>query len=1022
MRHTLRALSLLALARLLHGQTLPYNPTQLSLPINSSTVYMFSPSADAPNQAQLRELDVAGSLATTSLPWHVISKTLPFLQEDEPLPYTPTVDAVGSITVFTGNCSQGASGLHLWRYETGLGWKEAGTGVQSMSGDVGAQYLASSLAFSEVVDSSRADTKVYMFGGMCPTSSASMNTWQGSAEYSNSMLTLSPDAIHDHESPKYDATVLENRGPPIQQAGVSITPLSPTYALSSSGSPQTQQQDFVLLGGHTQTAFINTSQVAVFSLPQQSWSFMPVEQPDGAKSDLVKRPIAEVTPRSGHTAVLSEDGNSIILFGGWVGNVNTPATPQLAILTLGGGYGGSGDWKWSIPSDSGAGLPSGAGIYGHGAVMLPGGVMMVAGGYSISSSTARRFKRSGPLANTASYFYNVSANSWFDTYTVPASYHGSSQSSSGPLSSTGQKVGLGTGLGIGAALLVSVLIFYFLYSRRVKHSREDRERTLLTHSSDGYSFGGQMEQPFLDVGGIDERGGDGFALGRFWPAQGQPHPRPPPMQHTTGMFVNIPSPTRGLRRGVTAKNYQYQAAPRYDDKRMSRGSGNIHPIAEQENEDEAFSIHSNSEQLDDAEAKLREIERVLGGSDDPFVDPEPNPLGSHPVSPEVGVALGRAPTGASRSIIARKAVPGAPAGPNWTAETSLDEYEGHISPDNSDDRTSSTLSEESQRSAGSSGSIQRTMSTRTGAMLASAMATQRRSVVFDGHPTQERTQTISTEASYFHTRARSSTAGSQTPGIPEDDEYDSCMIARTNFAQLQSEGEALLGGRPTLDPDDPYHRAMAAQAPPQTIAQAPSYSKGAPPMASRRRPGLLGSLRRVLNVAERSFSLTGSAEQYKDDPRSVSSSPTKDRGGMLGQAPRRAVSDGGALLRQKRGQQDWDEKDWEPYRDDPEDWGEPAPSVDKRQAEEDWDVEGAANKRDFQVMFTVPKARLRVVNDDMDRASLRSASDSAVSRSGSVKDLRREESLRVLRERMGEGPRLPSTEEEKEEAEKEKAA
>jgi hypothetical protein len=175
-------------------------------------------------------------------------------------------------------------------------------------------------------------------------------------------------------------------------------------------------------------------------------------------------------------------------------------------------------------------------------------------------------------------------------------------------------------------------------------------------------------------------------------------------------------------------------------------------------------------------------------------------------------------------------------------------------------------------------------------------------------------------------------------------------------------------------------------------------------------------------MGDRSFSLTSSTERYRDDPRSASSSPTKEKGGQIGGAPRRAVSDGGALLQQKRGQQDWEERDWAPYRDDPDDWGEPKPVVDKKQVEDDWDVEGAASRRDFQVMFTVPKSRLRVVNDDMDRASLRSASDSIVSRNGSLKDLRREESFKALRARFeGEHPRLPSTEEEQDDLEKEKA-
>ena len=57
------------------------------------------------------------------------------------------------------------------------------------------------------------------------------------------------------------------------------------------------------------------------------------------------------------------------------------------------------------------------------------------------------------------------------------------------------------------------------------------------------------------------------------------------------------------------------------------------------------------------------------------------------------------------------------------------------------------------------------------------------------------------------------------------------------------------------------------------------------------------------------------------------------------------------------------------------------------------------------VMGTIPKTRLRVVNADMDRASLRSASDSALSRTESIKALRREESIRTLRTRS-EGDKI----------------
>ncbi|KAK3722742.1 hypothetical protein LTR37_002314 [Vermiconidia calcicola] len=1039
------ALGLLALAQRLSAQSLPYSPTRLFLPANSSSLYMFRPSSQSPNQSQLLSLDLSNPLPNSQVPWDTVSASLPFLQDDERISYTPSLEEDGSITVIAGNCSDGADGMQIWRWDgqSADKWSQSKKSDQqlgSYGSQAGANYLSSSIAFSEHVHADDGSTNIFIFGGMCPSASSTAETWTSSAEYSNLMLTISP-ANSDQSADKYDVSAAQNRGPPIAQAGVSITPLPLTYTLSSNGDPKTQQQNFVLLGGHTQGAFINMSQVAVFSLPQQSWSFMPVKQPTNAKTDLAVRQDVEVTPRSGHTAVLSESGDRIVLFGGWVGDVGTPATPQLAVLQLGDGYGGRGDWLWTVPEDSGHGLSSGAGIYGHGAVMLPGGVMMVVGGYDIPSSSSELTKRASQSDSKRSLFYNITSNAWLESYKPPTSLgQHQQQHGSGPLSTTSEKIGLGTGLGVGACVLFTVLAFYFWYSKRVKRARQDRQRTLLT-SSDG-SAGALVDQPFIDKGGHDEQGGDDFALGRFWPKAVQAsnaHPRPPPMQHTTGMFVNMPSPTRGLRKGVASKNYQYHAAPRYDENRLSRASGNIHPIAEQENEDDSVNRGASLEldRLDDAEAKLREVERVLT-SGDPFADPEPNPLGSHPVSPETTETVRRVPTSANRITVPINKITYEPSeAANWVAVSGsndgAEERGGRASPSRSDDRTSSTLSERSQRSATSNNSIQRTMSTRTGMILSAALAANRQAVNHETSPTVGRTQTTSTIGSYHQARARSSTTGSvTTPGALNSPSGDgeSFMTARSNFLQLQDEGETLLGGRPVMDRDDPYRRAMAAQSSTASNNQVPPIRKEPSPIvAPRRRPGLMGSLRRALNVVsigDRSLSLTSSAEHYKDEMRSSSSSPTKDRAHKIGSSPRRAVSDGGALLRHKRGQKDWDEKEWPPYRDNPDadDWGEPKAPANKTQAEEDWDVEEAASKRDFQVMFTVPKSRLRVVNDDMDRASLRSASDGAVSRNGSVKTtIRREESLMALRARSeGEGLRLPSTEEEKDELDKAKAA
>lgn len=1050
-RHPLYT-GLTALASLASSQSLPYNPSNVFLLPDSNIAYIFRPSSHAATQAQLLSFDYSRAFTTVASSFETVSESLPFLSEVKSLAYTPTIGADGNITALAGDCTLGVDAMQAWVFKPEDGrsdgrgsWSQVDTtnrGVGSHDTAAGSNYLASAASFAPFVNATDEDTTLYTFGGMCPQTGSTADTWQKEADYSNLMLQVSK-ARSEAGATTYGITTLENRGPPIPQAGATVTGLRIAYSSSGNGQ-QSQQQDFVLLGGHTQAAFINTSQVAVFSLPQASWSFMPVQQPSRARTDLAVRrrqDISEVTPRSGHTAVLSERGDSIVLFGGWVGNVDTPASPQLAILDMGTG----GDWSWRVPADSGSGLAADTGIYGHGAAILPGNVMMVVGGYTNGVPTSRRLRRDVQTTHEGVLFYNITSGAWLETYNPPVE----DQSSHGPLSRTSERVGLGTGLGFGAALLVSVVVFYFWYSRRLKRAREERQHTLLAHSSDG-SFD-QSNQAFLNGGGFDGRGGDEAAVGRFWPTGGAAgsHPKPPEMQHTTGTFVNVPSPTRGLRKGLAGRNYQYHAAPRYDEQRISHASGNIHPIAEQANEDEdgEEERRSASDELTEAERKLRDLERVLMSEDDPFADQQPNPLGSHPVSPLApsNATVMRVPTGASRTpnrTTHRRPLSEEVEVSNWTIERDPEDLpqqndHGRASPtkSSSDERTSSTLSERSTRTTISESSITTTMSTRTGALLAAAAAVYR--AQNGTPPTEERTRTMSSnggrKSPYYFTRGRSSTAGSANAvarnSIAGDADSFATARSRSNFVDLQSEGEALLGGRPTMDRDDPYQRAVAAQGHNNPPAQPVSTSFGS--MQQRRKPGLMGSLRRAINavstVGERSFSLTSSAEQYGFDPQnSSSSSPTREPQRQIGSVPRRAVSDGGALLKQKRGQKDWqDDTVFPPYHDDPDpnDWGLPRSSLEKQQAEEEWDVEGEAVKRDVQVMFTVPKSRLRVVNDDMDRASLRSASDGVVSRHNSIKDLRREGSMKTLGARSeGDKALLPSTEEVVEDSEKEKAA
>lgn len=1016
-------LAAVALARIVSGQALPYNPSRILLQRNSSLAYIFEPSQDQQGQSRFLSLDISQTISTSGTPFTTNSDNLPFLEDGRQIPFTPVMDtANGHIVAVTGDCSQGADGIKIYTLspdedsESGNGtWKEHESTSEKLGDQgehAGANYLAAGMAFSGYSNGSFSDSTIYLFGGMCPFANSTTETWAGAANYSNMMLSMTAEST-DENSLDYDISQAPGRGPPIAEAGFTITGLPPTFSNANDGNSQYQQQDFVLLGGHTQTAFINMSQVALFSLPQESWTFLSVTQPTGGNTELDAQ---QVEPRSGHTAVLSEDGSSVIVFGGWVGDVDTPAQPQLAVLRFGVGFGGRGGWTWTVPEQSNSSLGESEGIYGHGATMLPGGIMMIVGGYSIQSGPSEKTRRSSSTFNDKVMLFNTTSNSWIESYKQPVGAAQQEEQKPGALSKNSQKAGLGVGLAFGVLLLVGLIIFYFWYIRKLRRERELHTRLIQSRASDG-SFG----QPFLEKGGADGQQDGPSVIGDYW-QQSRSNEEYPWLQqetdqmgNTTGLFTDKPSPTRGLRKGVPQKNYQYHAAPRYDDKRMSQASGNIHPIAEAEDEDVISRISSrgSGQHMTEAQRQLREVERVLAPqresqrwSNDPFRDPEPNPLGSHPYTPlERGDTVRRVPTNASLAAAPfKRHSPWDHDGvPNWTIDHHANEpllvnSNGRSSPSRTDDRTSSTLSEQSQRSTNSSNSMTRTMSTRTGAILAAAAAaahtitSRSASRSPDRHSFSEEPHIALREAGrrspHSITRARTNT----DPDImgANGADAESFKTARTSFVQLQAEGEALLGGRR----DDPYGRAAAAHARSNTSPVSPTYQPDFVPTAlhSRKRPqGLMGSIRRAIGAIStgdsRSFSLTAATAspaqmQYPD--RSASSSPNKNRPIV----PRRAASDGGHLLRQKRGRKDWQAPagTWEPYRDsdpDPGDWG-PEPS-DAQAAEEDWDVENAARQRDVQVMFTVPKTRLRVVNDDMDRASLRSASDGMLSRHSSTR-------------------------------------
>ena len=896
--------------------TLPYNPTQiLSSPKADDILYLIQPPTSSSESAQLLALNINKTLDPTSLPYSTLSPTLPFLDGVQSgNAYTPAIDDEGNILVYTGKCEDAAQGPTLWQFTPLNGgssingtWKEldlASGGLDENDSLDGANYLASAIAFSSTRNGT---SDMFIFGGMCPNSTGlTADNWTQSANYSNTMLTIEPSESSSTAVPVYNLGISSSRGPPIAEAGFSITPLQPTFFDSgSSNETQSQNQNFVLLGGHTQQAFINMSQVALYSLPEQSWSFISVDAPPvEPNTDLAERSQTTIESRSGHTAVLTSDGKRVFVFGGWVGDLTQPADPQLAVLELGEGYGGSGDWQWSIPSQTGAGLPSGAGIYGHGATMLPGDVMLVVGGYQIPASGGSRRKRANPPLSSTTYLFNTTSNTWITGYSRAnvSAGHPPPKGASADIDTAAKRAGLGAGLTLGILAIIAVIATYFWYNRRLKRRRAARENELRNLAGGAH----RLQLSGSSVNGNNQRQSEMTTVD--WVEETGPHrlARSEPEAERTGLLFEIPSPTRGLRRSLQTRGV-YQPTFRFEDGRRNPGFSTIHPIDERDEYDDNQAHMGSSGQH---EVLQRDDYNILSNVPvlNPFNDPLDRSRTPSPQSPQ------------DREIEIRSWVN------DWAAaEAIMHQNAGRLSPDKND-RTSSTLSDQSARSGlsthsnqYSAGGISRSISQRSAALFGSTPFRSANDTTPANHqqntgqrinPDHRRSQSLS----LFPAQRRAATP-------------DTFATAETSFSQMQAEGEALLGRLP--DSGEP----------------SPTRTQG-------RSRGWMGSVRRVFTGAERSASTS------PENNASTSSSPVKSNyteGGI----PRRAASTGAMLWQKRQGAKDWD-------AEGPEQKREEHGAIDQGTNDEEWDVESAVERRVVQVMFTVPKEKLRVVNNGPD--------------------------------------------------------
>lgn len=933
-RRTIWAL-LLFWTWIVRSQASPYTPTTIllpqcgGLPCQNQTGHVAYILAPGDSSVGLRSINVSSSLRASSPNADTLTAKLPFLDDHNSTAFTASISEDGIITVLAGECSS-TGAASVWTYDptsSEAKWTEHETGQGDSADARGPSFLGASLSFSATIAPVVSPPTTYIYGGMCPWSNASASTWQSAASYSNQMRKVSaqqsgPDAA-------YSVGHVPSNGPPIADAGFTLTPLTPSVA-NRSGTV-TQQANHVLLGGHTQRAFINMSMAAIWSLPEESWGFISINAPStNPHTDLAIKDLpSSVESRSGHTAVLREDGSALVILGGWVGDFTQAATPQLAILEMGDSFD---DWQWSIPTSQ----PSGPGIYGHGATLLPGNVMMVYGGYSISSTSSDKAKRGQEGSGTeVPMFLNLTSMTWTDDYTNPASTEGGVVDSTVPSAgnSKSTQIGLGVGLGLGIPLVIAAILLWMWYRRHVKRERDFRDEVVRNLSQDAARYmRGADDDEMLER----DRNGDTFPWNadsaRDWYTgghdpyvQGQrslgyeslrgaprymssPYPPLPPAAASSGTGTGRLRAARGLYQPTTVLTTGGSGGYEFGGHRTP--GGRIEPIYEaDEDEDEEG----------DGKGKVK-VDGVLvdapsGGdgsptspshedsSSDPFLTPvnAGTPRGSaifRPPSSRSGSTP--SPDSAARpqdpevrdwvsDVDAADAMLAARIGPHGTTTTMTTATTLVAAADEA--RTASTLSESNRStfSGGGGGAMSRSGSVRSHFRGAVAAAEAR--------------------------LGSSSGSSSHTWGT-----------AKSNLAGLRDEGPGLLLG-PTGDPDLDVEDDEDEQ---MSVPGSPSKYKA--------RRSWFGSLRRVFSVGGSTSGSSRADSPTRESLMEGSCSDYEPR--LVGTGP------GGQLLKRKQGREAWDGKEG---------------------AGGDWDVERAVEQRLVQIMFTVPKERLRVVNAEIEK-------------------------------------------------------
>lgn len=896
----------------------PYTPSTLVLSSqhNDSLAYLLRP--NGAGSTEFLSLNLSSSIDAGKTSFDTLFPDTPFHSTGQSSTFVPTVNDEGVITVYAGDC-QNTAQQSVWQFQldsnssTGNGtWNQLS--VMPGKGDIRPNHLAAGFSFTPAESSL---TDMYSFGGMCPFANSTDETWVSAANYSQSMIALKPSKNND-----YDSTLTGARAPPVPEAGMAVVPLTPISSRTE------KQQDFLFLGGHTQHAFLNMSQLAIFSVPQESWNFVKASSAASARTELAIRNKPTIEPRSGHAAVLSADGKKVFVIGGWVGDTSVPADPQFAVLELGEDYGGSGEWTWNVPLSSlssEVGIAAGTGIFGHSAAMLPGGVLMIAGGYNIPKQNSKR--AASPVErNSQVYLYNSTSEDWVTSYTNPAakstplvSHH------SGGLSKA-QKTGLGVGLGLGLPLALTVLACMLRYhqKRRVKGKRDSQLRELALGAERAHFWG--RDEPYQASSirssqmseKLDPWAGNQSSIRPPRKSQGEANEG----TERTGLLAESPSPKKSQEtRPNQGWSYRQSALTDY---RRGDTTSEIHPIDEREEDEAIFRERLMATIPKDEKPHIHDDEDPF--SDTPFATPR---------STIFGVGLG----------------------PFYTRRKGMGSVDGdgRSSPAKSE-RTSTGLSETSDFSFSS---------------RPTGQVSQARAVYIDRPLSWGSTGARSVDqfgAASIHSRE---TTHSDVDGMtaPSELSYsgDSYSTAQTTMLDRQAEKASLM-----LDND--------MQSP---LESSPSK------LSRQRTSGVFETVRRALTLTRRDYTadpepdVTGIASGIDRRSTVIGQGLHSTNSGT--NTPRRAVSASADLFRRKQAKalnskKRISDNTFLSPRSTRDDLflGAPGYLGNDETMDDEWEGDGVEN-RNVQTSYLAPRERLRVVNataGDMDNISQRSTSRS----------------------------------------------